>query len=489
MSEAASSNPIRRLLGTSAVYSVGSVLGRLGAFLLLPLYTHSLSLAEYGMLELLYAASSVASALIGAGLAHTALRFYYDEAPESRGRIITTALLLSFAASVTVGCVCALFAEPVGSVLLGDEGRGVLIQLMLAVIVFELSSEICFAYCRVREWALLYVSLGLLRLLAQVGTSIYLVGYLDLGVEGVMISNLISVFAVWLFLCVRVLRDCGLGIAAARIGEMYRYSMPLALRALVGIAASNVDKLFLRTFVSVEAVAIYGLGQKFAQILRFAVIEPFQIGYGPFRFSIMKRDDAKEVQRRVAVIYALGSTFAALLLAAFTPMVIQLMSPQEYWSAAQVTSIAVIATTTTGLSYCFETGLLIHKSTSMLLKLSVVNLIVSVILQLIMVPTLGVMGATIAATLLAILNAVMVHVFANRKYPLQYLRRADLVMLAGGVVALCILSLIAGWAWPRQLISAFGVIAVFVTLVLLTHAEGRGFVSAALNRVRRIAAA
>ena len=239
MSEAASTNPIRRLLGTSAVYAVGSVLGRLGAFLLLPLYTRSLSLAEYGMLELIYAASSVASALIGSGLAHTALRFYYDEPPESRGRIITTALLLSFAASLTVGCVCALIAEPVSSVLLGDEGRGILIQLMLAVMVFELSNEICFAYCRVREWALLYVSLGLFRLLAQVGTSIYLVGYLDLGVEGVMISNLISVFAVWLFLCVRVLRDCGLGIAAARIGDMYRYSMPLAMRSPMATRTSR----------------------------------------------------------------------------------------------------------------------------------------------------------------------------------------------------------------------------------------------------------
>lgn len=489
MSEGAQVNPIRRLLGTSAVYALGSVLGRLGAFLLLPLYTHSLSLSEYGMLELIYAASSVASALIGSGLAHTALRFYFDESPDSRGRIITTALFLSFLASATVAGLCSLFADPIGTVLLGEEGRGTLMQLMLAVMVFELSNEICFAYCRVREWAMLYVSLGLFRLLAQVGTSVYLVGYLDLGVEGVLASNLISVFTVWLFLAILVLRHCGLRLAVARIPAMYRYSTPLAMRALVGIAAGNVDRLFLRSFVSVEAVAIYGLGQKFAQILRFAVIEPFQLGYGPFRFAILKRDDAKEVQRRVAVVYALGGTLAALLLAAFTPMAIQLMSPEEYWSAAQVTCIAVIATVAAGLSYCFETGLLIHKSTTTLLTLSILNLVVSVVLQLCLVPTLGVLGATIAAALVGIFNAVIVQVYANRQYPLQYLKRADLGVLAGGILCLCVLALVGHWSWPRQLLVAAAAISSYVTLVLLLHAEGRAFLGALLNRARRIVAA
>ncbi len=123
MTESAQNNPVRRLLGTSSVYALGSILGRLGAFLLLPLYTHSLSLSEYGMLELIYAASSIASALIGSGLAHTALRFYFDEPEAVRGRIITTALFLGFAASATVAAACAIFADPIGVVLLGSEGR------------------------------------------------------------------------------------------------------------------------------------------------------------------------------------------------------------------------------------------------------------------------------------------------------------------------------------------------------------------------------
>jgi O-antigen/teichoic acid export membrane protein len=486
MTDAAAPNPIRRLLGTSAVYSLGSILGRVGAFLLLPLYTHALSLAEYGTLELVYAASSVASALIGSGLAHTALRFYFDEAPETRGRIITTAYVLSFVASAAVCCLAALFADSIGLVLLGDGDRGTVIVLMLAVMVFELSTEICFAYCRVREWALLYVSMGLFKLLAQVGASIYLVAYLHRGVEGVLGSNLISVFLVWLFLSIVVLRHCGLKLAVARIGDMYRYSLPLAMRALVGIAAANVDRLFLRTFVSVEAVAIYGLGQKFAQILKFAVIEPFQLGYGPFRFSVLKRDDAKEVQRRVTVIFALGGTLAALGLAAFTPMVIQLMSPQEYWSAAQVTSIAVIATVGAGLAYCFETGLLIHKSTATLLTLALANLAVSVVLQLCLVPTLGVLGATIAAALLGIFYASMVYVFANRRYPLQYLQGIDITMLGAGCVALAVLALFARWSWTHQLPAALGVIAVFIALVLATHGESRRMLTAALARVRRV---
>jgi O-antigen/teichoic acid export membrane protein len=482
------SNPIRRLLGTSAIYSLGTVLSRVGALLLLPLYTHALNLEEYGTLELIYAVSSVASTLIGAGLAHTALRFYFDESEQNRGRVITTAYALTVVSGIAVSLACIPFADLIGRVLLGSDGTHRLIELMFAILVLELCNEVSFAYCRVREWALLYVALGLAKLLMQVAASIWFVAMLDLGVTGVLLGNLVSVGLVWLVLTFVVLRHCGLAIDWAAVMPMYRYSVPLAMRSLVSVVGGNVDRLLLRTFVSVEAVAIYGLGQKFAQILRFAVVEPFQLGYGPFRFAVAKRDDAKEVQRRVTVIFAVAGSLAALLLVAVTPAVIQLMSPAEYWSAAEVASIAVIGAIASGLAYCFETGLLIQKSTGTLLKLSFVNFAINTALQAALVPAFGIMGATIGASLAVVAYAAIVHWSSNKVYPLTYLRREDILLLVIASAGLVLMTLVSQWTWTHQIGVALGISAAFVAAAWLLHGEIRTMTQSALAHLRGRAA-
>ena len=71
-----SSQEIGRFARHSAIYAIGNVLNRVGAFLLLPVYTNFLSTAEYGALELFYAVAIVISGVLSAGLSHATLRLF-----------------------------------------------------------------------------------------------------------------------------------------------------------------------------------------------------------------------------------------------------------------------------------------------------------------------------------------------------------------------------------------------------------------------------
>ncbi len=64
---------LKRLFRHGGIYLVGNILNRVGAFLLLPLYTQHLPLAEYGVLEILYSTVAIISVLCAAGLSHTTL--------------------------------------------------------------------------------------------------------------------------------------------------------------------------------------------------------------------------------------------------------------------------------------------------------------------------------------------------------------------------------------------------------------------------------
>ena len=74
---------LRRLATTGAAYTASSVLSKLIAVALLPLYTRYLTPADYGAAEVMFAAVVAASIVVRFGMIEALLRFYYkdDEDP------------------------------------------------------------------------------------------------------------------------------------------------------------------------------------------------------------------------------------------------------------------------------------------------------------------------------------------------------------------------------------------------------------------------
>ena len=74
---------LRRLATTGAAYTAASILSKLIAVALLPLYTRHLTPADYGAAEVMFAAVVSASIVVRFGLIEAVLRFYYrdDEDP------------------------------------------------------------------------------------------------------------------------------------------------------------------------------------------------------------------------------------------------------------------------------------------------------------------------------------------------------------------------------------------------------------------------
>ncbi len=108
---------LRRLATTGAAYTAASILSKLIAVALLPLYTSHLAPADYGAAELLFAAVVTASIVVRLGLIESVLRFYYrdDEDPD-RVVAATFSGLFWFA---TIGALIALpFAKPLAELVL-----------------------------------------------------------------------------------------------------------------------------------------------------------------------------------------------------------------------------------------------------------------------------------------------------------------------------------------------------------------------------------
>ena len=101
---------LRRLATTGAAYTAASILSKLIAVALLPLYTRYLTPADYGAAEVMFAAVVSASIVVRFGLIEALLRFYYKDDEDPAAVVASTfAALFWFA---TIGALVALpFAD------------------------------------------------------------------------------------------------------------------------------------------------------------------------------------------------------------------------------------------------------------------------------------------------------------------------------------------------------------------------------------------
>lgn len=412
---------LKRFFQHGGIYLLGNILNRVVAFLLLPLYTNYLTVAEYGVLEMLYATVTVISVMLSAGLSHTTLRFYFDYHEEhDRHAVVTTNLVLILLLGVVGATAVHMMRFSLSSILFDTPAYAEAIDVCLAIMVLEISTEVGFAYLRARELSAFYVRLSFTRLLLQVGMSIYLVVGQRMGISGVLFANLGSVAFVWLVVVGYTLSRCGLTIRPALVLPILSYSLPMALGGIVAAVATNVDRFLIKEFLSLDAVGVYALAMKFAFLLTFLVSEPFYRAYGPFRFTVIHQDDAKVIQGLVVHYLVAGATYVALGVALFTPEVLYFMASPAYQSAYHYTPILLLAMIVSPVTYCFVAGILYKKKTKYLLYLSLVNLLVKTALNVVLILLLGIYGAALAFFIAEVVNAAMINRSAQRLYPISY---------------------------------------------------------------------
>jgi O-antigen/teichoic acid export membrane protein len=411
----------KKFVGHSLIYFIGNALNRLGVFVLLPLYTNYLTTEEYGILEIVLVTVAFLRVFLGMRLGHSTLRFFFEyENENDRKKLISTSIL-----SVTFWClilvsILILCSGHIARIISGTETYRMLFILGFLVMFFEVINEIPFAFFRAKEYSFLYVTGSLLQLILRVVLNIYIVIYLQGGVKGILTGNLLSAFIIWLLLSAFVFKYSGISFDTSKLKDLWRYSYPLVIAALPGLALRNTDRLFLSWYASLGAVGVYALAFRFGLALQGFILEPFQLGYGPFRFKIMNREDAPNVYSRITTYFLFAVMFIGLLISLLSQEVIELMASESFLNAYKVVPLLIFAIIMNGMTYIFQTGLFIKKRTSYFPYISTIAALINISSLFILVPLFGIYGAGFALVLTTSVEMTLTYIFSQRLYRIDF---------------------------------------------------------------------
>src|SRR5919202_4587842 len=429
---------IKRLAKHSAIYGLGGLVSRLLAVLLLPLYTSYLSTADYGKIETLIAATTVLVIVLRLGISSAFFRFYFDSPdPERRVLVVRTSFWFTMT-SATAGLVAGLVLAPEIADALRLGGDADLVRAAAVGLWAQMNYEQLTSLFRVEERSVAFVLASLANVFVTVAATVLLVVVFDEGPLGVIVGNFLGTLCVYGVLLAYRRYQLGLQFDRGLFRQMNRFGMPLVPSGVALWTLTFSDRFFIAKLKGQTEVGHYSVGVRIASAA-LLLLAAFRLAWPAFAYSIDDEDEAKRTYGYVLTYLVFATCWMSVTLGVLSPWLVRLLaSRSEFYSGARVVPLLCFEAAAWGAFNVVVIGIGRARRIQFNWVVTGIAAVISIGLNLVLVPRYGMIGAAIAGTVAFGVMFVLMAIHAQRIYPVPYQwRRVGLLVAAAvGLTAL-----------------------------------------------------
>jgi O-antigen/teichoic acid export membrane protein len=427
---------VRRLATTGAAYTASSVISKLFAVALLPVYTRHLARADYGAAEVLLAAVVALSIFFRLGIVEALLRFYYRHTDRTgQTEVVRTSVAFLLLTTTAGTLVVAAFAAPLSDLLLGHRDTGLALIAIGGLWVFT-NYELMMALFRLDERARDYFTASIANVLLTIALTVWLVVVRDEGARGLLLGNF-GASAVILAALFFVHRErIALVPSGAFLRPMLRFGLPTMPAELSLYALNFIDRIALVRFVGLAEAGLYSLAVKFSQVVT-VVVRAFNLAWPPLAYSIRDDDEARRAYSMIVTYYLLVAFTIVLALSLEARWVVRLLAAPAFFDSYQAIPLVSTGVTLYALFLVLSVAVGRVGRTELNFPVTAAAASCNVVLNVLLVPSLELVGAGLALVgsylvMLALMYAVTQRVFP---LPLEWARIGRIVVIAGALFA------------------------------------------------------
>ncbi|HWF62333.1 MAG TPA: flippase [Nitrospira sp.] len=385
-------------LRDSAVYALPTLASRGVGVILFPLYTRVLSAAEYGSLDLLMVFATFINLTIALEVSQAVARFYpMEQNAERKIAYASTAFWFTVSCYTLFLAVVLSFSTDLSSLVMGRADLESVFQVGMVYIwlngIFYLIQNQLRSELRSKS----YATVSLLATCVTAAGAVALAYGLSWGLAGILYASAGGAFV-----------GCGAGLwclrtsyrfhfRAGHLLEMIRFSAPLVLSGIAVFVSLYIDRLMINHFLSLDDVGVYGIGFRVASVANVVML-PIQIALTPLIYAHYQEE---QTPKQLALLFRWFLVLALLMflsLSLFADEIIRLFATPAYYSAATVVVYLVPALLLSNM-YIFAPGIALAGKTRLVLYINLLGAVLHAVLNWLLVPALGIRGASLAMLL------------------------------------------------------------------------------------------
>jgi O-antigen/teichoic acid export membrane protein len=406
---------LRRLATTGFAYTASSIFSKVIAVLLLPIYTALLDPAEYGQAEVLFSAVVAASIVVRLGVIEALLRFYFLPG-ESGSKVVATGFAAMFWATTAGAAALLPFAAPIAEALKSEPG---LVRIAIGGLWVLTLYEYLVSLYRLDERARAYFFFTFANVLASVPLTLVLIAGFDQGAGGLLLGSYAAgvPFVLWLVVAER--RRLALRPERPLLRRMLRFGLPTMPAELSLYSLIFIDRIVIVGYRGNADVGLYALAFKFSQAIQ-VVVRGFHLAWPPLAYSIVDDDEARRVYAVVLTAFTALAAFIVTGMWLEARWIVRLLADSAYFEAYEAIGLLALGAALYGIYLALLVVLGRTGRTEFNFPATLAALAVNVALNLLLVPSHGIVGAGVALVASYAVALTLMLWFTQRLFPVPW---------------------------------------------------------------------
>ena len=407
-----------QVLQDSGLYFLGNVASRAIGFLAIPFYSHYLTPAQYGVIELIELSTQIIAVTFGLQAVGSVLtRFFHDQrSAAAESELISTGLIFNALLSGIIAIIASFAAEPLSNLVFHSPREAPLLQVAFMAMWFANMVEVALVHERIRGRAWFFFWYSMISLISMLSLNIYFIGFANYGVYGFIYSKLIATGIGTCYLVWRSLREVGVHWRQKFIPQFIRFGLPLCFASISAFAIHFSDRFFLADVVPLREIGQYALAYRFAFLVSIFVGDSFGKSWNVVLFRLAGLEGWKTHFAHVAHYLMFALYLTGLSICLMAPTLLSFMVPESFFPPTPVLSILVFSYVLRECGDYFRNLMLINKRSDIVGNVSFGSAIANLLLNFAFIPAFGILGAALATMCTWLLYMLVFWVISWREH-------------------------------------------------------------------------
>lgn len=410
-------------------YGASIYLSKLIGFFMIPVYTTYLTPADYGVLELLDLTMYVVNMIVGLGLINSIIRFYSDcRTDGEKSEVISTAFFYILLAAACINGILVTFSGSISHLIFSSrettaspEQLSFFVKIVACSGILDITAGVGTSYLQSEKRSIVFTAVSVARFLIAVTLNIVFVVGFEMGVVGVLYSQITAAAFAFVTMTWLMHRHLGRHISNARAMEMMRYGAPLIVSSLSMFVIHFGDRFFLERLTGLTVLGIYSLSYKLAMVLPALLYGPFEMIWNALMFDLYKKgEDGRKTINYINKYMLVGSLWFITAYALCIKDLVCIMADAKFHDAYKAVPPLLLAFLFTGLTAVSTVGILYAKKTIYRGLANVYGAITALVGYYFLIRAYGYWGAVITTFLALLVRYVATAIYAQPFYRLEY---------------------------------------------------------------------
>ena len=456
-------NKLRLFLENFLVYGLGGIVSRIIPLFMVPIVTRLMpNSTYYGLSDMSQTIVSLASAIAVMGMYDAMYRMFFEkDSIQFKETVCSTTVLFTFGTSIVVFIAMLLGRNWIASFFFKDTQYTFLVYLTAISTLVGATNTIISAPTRMQNKRKVFLVTNTVSPLISYAISIPLLlkGY--------------YVIALPLAACVSSLTlEIAFGIMnwkwfkaklfdAELLKDLLKIAIPLTPNFLIYWIFNSSDRVMITRLIGLGESGVYSVGAKLGMASQL-IYTAFAGGWQFFAFSTMKEDNQVKNNSKVFEYLGCISFAATMFICALSRPIYALLFPVEYHRAFIVAPYLFLAPLLQMLFQVACNQFLVIKKTWPNMVILSIGAFVNVVLNLLLIPRLGIEGASIATMIGYVISDIVCVIVLKKMKLITFSRQFIMVVLISACAFVVWRLFLLQISWPISVL-----FAVMVTLIIM----------------------